>query len=381
MSTPPDLTTTRQIDEGGLGPRIEALPGFAAVADAAGPAGVNAWIVGGAVRDSLLGMAGGANLDVVVDCEPLVLAERLAGDVRHHERFNTATVYLADASVDLAMARAESYPQPGSLPVVRSAPLEADLARRDFTVNTLAVAVADPGTLIDNHGGLADLGDGILRVLHDRSFIDDPTRALRAARYAARLDLELEPTTLELVLNADFSTVSADRVDNELERLAAETRPEHGLALLADWGLVAVATAEMRAFGAAAALATEPRWRGSADLGRLLIELVRGDLAARATALAALDPATASAGVDLAANRSGEELMLARAMGGAWLDRYVDQWRDVRLEITGDDLLAAGIPQGPSIGHGLKAALRARLDGDASSREDELRIALEVARA
>ena len=374
------MTAAHQIDEGGLGPRIEALPGFAAVAEAVRSAGVGAWVVGGAVRDSLLGLAAGANLDVVVDCDPLVLAERLAGDVRHHERFNTATVYLPDASIDLAMVRGESYPEPGALPVVHSATLEEDLARRDFSVNALAVGVSRPGTLIDSHGGRDDLAAGLVRVLHERSFIDDPTRALRAARYAARLDLDIEPQTLTLLLDSDFTTVSADRIDGELERLAAEPQPERALALLAEWGLVSVEAAEINAFGAAARLAGEARWRGSADLGRLLVEIVRGDLYERSNQLAAGDPATASAAVDLAANRGGEEILLARALGGEWLDRYVDEWRGVKLEISGDDLLAEGIPQGPAIGRGLEAALRAKLDAGVASREDELRIALEAAR-
>jgi tRNA nucleotidyltransferase (CCA-adding enzyme) len=111
-----------------------------------------------------------------------------------------------------------------------------------------------------------------------------------------------------------------------------------------------------------------------------VIELVRGGLAVRAAELAAVDPPNASAAVELARGRSGEELLLTRALGAEWLDRYVDEWRGVRLEISGADLLDAGIPQGPAIGHGLEAALKAKLDGDAQSREEELRIALEAAR-
>ncbi len=308
------------------------------------------------------------------------MAEALGGEIRRHERFNTATVYLPEGSIDLAMARSESYPEPGALPVVQPAALEEDLARRDFTVNALAVAVGAAGEVIDHHGGLGDLAAGVVRVLHDRSFIDDPTRALRAARYAARLGLDVEEKTLTLLLDTDFATVSTDRVDGELERLAAEPRAARALELLAGWGLLAVAPADIAGFSAAAALSAEPRWRGSADLGRLLIELVRGDVAVSAAVLAGTNPSGASAAVDLADGRPAEELLLARALGGEWLDRYVDEWRTVRLEISGADLLAAGIPQGPAIGHGLEAALRAKLDGGAPSRDDELRIALEAAR-
>lgn len=365
---------------GDLAARIEALPGFGDLAAAAGRAGIDAWLVGGAVRDAVIGAATLPNLDVAVTGEPDLLATELGGEVRRHERFGTATVYLAAGSVDIAMTRAESYARPGALPAVRPADLDSDLARRDFTVNAFAVPVGDPGALIDRHGGLDDLEAGVLRVLHDRSFIDDPTRALRAARYAARLDLEVEPATLARLLDTDFSTVSADRVDGELERLAAEPGPARALGLLCGWGLVAMESADIRAFAAATALASESRWRGSADLGRLLIGLVRGDLGARAGELASADPASASAAVDVAGGRSGEELLLARALGADWLDSYIDRWRGVRLEISGADLLAAGVPQGPAIGYGLEAALRAKLDGGVASRDDELRIALAAAR-
>ena len=163
------------------------------------------------------------------------------------------------------------------------------------------------------------------------------------------------------------------------QRLAAESQPARALSLLADWGLVAVAAAEIEAFGVAADLAGQPRWRGAADLGAVLIGLVSGDLDARARQLAE-DPGSPSAAVEAARGRSGEELLFARALGAEWLDDYVDEWRGVRLEISGDDLLGAGIAQGPAVGHGLGAALRAKLDGAAPTRDDELRIAVGAAR-
>jgi tRNA nucleotidyltransferase (CCA-adding enzyme) len=374
------MTPEREIDEGGLAARIEAMPGFAAVSAAAERTGLEVWVVGGAVRDSLL-VAGAAapNLDVAVAGDPAALAEQLGGEVRVHERFNTATAYLSEGSIDVAMARSESYPRPGALPEVRPAGIDDDLARRDFTVNALAVSLSDPGAVIDRHGGREDLRAGVLRVLHDDSFVDDPTRALRAARYAARLGLDVEPVTLGQLVASDLSTVSTDRVDGELERLAAEPEPARALRLLHDWDLLALEDEEINAIAEAARLAGEPRWRGSADLGRLLVELVRGDLAARARVLSD-DPGSASAAVEQAGGRSGEEMLLARALGGHWLDRYVDEWRGVRLEISGDDLIAAGIPQGPAIGRGLAAAMRAKLDGGATARSDELGIALDAAR-
>ncbi len=114
--------------------------------------------------------------------------------------------------------------------------------------------VTAPGELIDHHDGREDLAAGVLRVLHDNSFVDDPTRALRAARYTARLDLEVEPQTLAALLDADFATVSTDRIDAELERLAAEPEPARALALLVEWGLVEAEPAAIQSFARAAEL-------------------------------------------------------------------------------------------------------------------------------
>ena len=119
-----------------------------------------------------------------------------------------------------------------------AARVEADLARRDFTINAMAIPLGGEPDLIDPHGGQADLAAGLLRVLHRGSFVDDPTRALRAARYAARFGFGLEPETEALLREADLGTVSADRRDAELLRLAGEAEAPRAFALLAEWGLV-----------------------------------------------------------------------------------------------------------------------------------------------
>src|SRR4051794_17904738 len=187
-----------------------------------------AYLVGGAVRDLLLGRGRSANLDLVVEGDAVALANRLGPEVLEHERFGTATVRLGELEVDIAAARTEAYSAAGVLPeVTLGAPIEADLARRDFTLNALAVALG-AGVLLDPHGGRADLESGQLRVLHPQSFRDDPTRALRAARYAARLGFELEPGTEELVRDTDLGAVSADRREAELLRLASEASAVRG---------------------------------------------------------------------------------------------------------------------------------------------------------
>ena len=153
--------------------------------------------------------------------------------------------------------------------------LGQDLERRDFTVNAIAVAVADPGLPIDPLGGLDDLAAGALRVMHDGSFADDPTRALRAARYAARLGFEPEPRTLELLRATDFATVSADRVATELAKLAAEDDPRAGFELLDRWGLVALGAGAGPLIDAAIRVLERPAWDGVATRAATVLAAAR----------------------------------------------------------------------------------------------------------
>jgi tRNA nucleotidyltransferase (CCA-adding enzyme) len=367
----------REIDLDGLASRIEALPGFDAARAASERAGVEALLVGGAVRDTLLGRST-ENLDLVVLGDPLPLVEELGGDARVHDRFGTATVATAAGPIDVARARAESYERPGALPTVTPAGLDEDLVRRDFTVNAIAVTLADPGEPIDPHHGLEDLAAGLLRVLQERSFVDDPTRALRAARYAARLGLELEETTAELIRETDLGTVSGDRVEAELRRLADEPSPRLGFELLDGWGLAELADGAADLIDAVAALVAEPPWREAVGRADVILAAVHGP-PPDAAALAQFEPRSPSAAVEAARGRSGVELALGRALGAEWLDDYLENWRGVRLEISGADLLEAGVPEGPAIGRGLAAALRAKLDGEVDGYDDELRLALDAA--
>src|SRR5919198_1932639 len=143
-----------QIHPARLAERLAALPGIQRLRDAA--AGLPAYLVGGAVRDLLLNRDR-ADVDVAVEGGASELARRLGGDVRVHERFATAAVRVDGLEVDLAATRRETYERPGALPVVRPAPITDDLARRDFTVNAMAVPLAGTPQLIDPPGGLAGL--------------------------------------------------------------------------------------------------------------------------------------------------------------------------------------------------------------------------------
>ena len=360
-----------------LGERLAALPGLDRVRGAA--TGLPAYLVGGAVRDLLLGRPR-ADIDVAVEGDPAELSRRLGGEVRSHDRFATAAVRVDGLEVDLARTRSETYPRPGALPEVRPASLEEDLARRDFTVNALALPLAGEPVLIDPHRGLDDLRAGELRVLHAGSFADDPTRALRAARYAARYGFRVEPENERLLRAADLSTVSRDRVEAELRKLAAEPEARAGFELLAGWGILELDPTAGELIDLVRAVAVSEPWPSVVAPDEAVLAAALGRGVAEAGELAAADPKSPSEAVAAAAGRDGAVLALARALGGEWLDRYLVEWRDLRLEIDGEDLLAAGIPEGPAIGRGLGAALRAKLDGEISGRDAELRVALEAAR-
>ena len=368
----------KAVDAGLIAQRIDLLPGIAAVRAALG--GERAYLVGGAVRDLLLG-GEHPDLDIAVEGDAAAVATRLGGEAREHERFATASTEVDGVRLDLASTRTETYEHPGALPVVEPASIDRDLARRDFTVNAMAVPLAGEPRLLDPHGGVEDLRAGLLRVLHDRSFTDDPTRALRAARYAARLGLELEPRTAKLLVATDLQTVSEDRVRAELRRIAAELDPAPALELLAEWGLAAISSGAPARVSAVLEVLRQPGWSGVVDPVEAAYRTATPDseLEMAAVRLSSARPAKPSEAVRLARGRSPLELLVARVAGGRWLDDYMTAWRDVELEIDGEDLLAAGVPEGRAIGRGLSAALEAKLDGEAGGREDELRIALSAA--
>lgn len=189
-------------------------------------AGVCAYLVGGFVRDLHLGVAN-LDVDIVVEADGIAFAQhlgqRLHARLIRHSRFGTATLILpAGSKVDIATARRESYPSAASLPVVTPAGLRDDLARRDFTINAMAVAISGDafGSLIDFFDGRADLTRKVIRVLHDASFIDDPTRILRAIRFEQRLGFRIEPHTRALLRQAVrrrmLAVVEPQRIRDEL---------------------------------------------------------------------------------------------------------------------------------------------------------------------
>ena len=384
--------------------RLRALPAAGPVLTAlAGEPAV--WVVGGAVRDLLLGGAP-SDLDLVVEGDALAVArraaDRLGGEMVAHERFGTATVRGAEGAFDLAGARREIYPQPGALPVVElGATLAEDLARRDFSVNTLALRLAD-GELAGVPGAREDLDARALRVLHDGSFRDDPTRLLRLARYAGRLGFAVEAHTAALarlaVAVGALGTVSGERLGAELLLLAREPQPA-ALIALEDQGLGAALLPGFAVDPALAQRAVElcplDARPGIVALGSALRDARAADLAVRCRELglpagesdaivacaeldrllAVLRGARPSEADALLLRRPLEAAVLAAAAGSEPARDWLERARHLRPAIGGDDLLAAGL-SGPEIGRGLRAARAALLDGAAPDREAQLAVAL-----
>lgn len=336
------------------------------------------YLVGGAVRDLLLGQPR-ADVDLVVEGDAGALAERLGGAAAEHERFGTVKVEVEGHDLDIASARTESYPAPGALPVVEpAASIDQDLGRRDFTINAIAIPLDGEPRLVDPHGGEADLERGLLRVLHPGSFEDDPTRAIRAARYAARLGFALEPETERLLRATDLTTVSADRRRAELERLAGEASAARGFELLAEWGQVELREGGLELVRAVAALLEREHWAELVPREEALISAALGPPGGE-DLLAAMWAPKPGEGVEVAEKRDPVELILARALGADWIEHYVSAWSKLELEIDGNDLIAAGVPEGPAVGRGLRAARKGRLEGEVLGREEELAAALEAA--
>jgi tRNA nucleotidyltransferase (CCA-adding enzyme) len=391
--------------------RVRTLPAAAPLLSRLGDES-DVYLVGGAVRDLLLG-GQPVDLDLVVEGDAAEFAHRLGGEVRVHDRFGTSTVVLDGRAYDIARARTETYARPGALPDVEPATLAEDLRRRDFTVNAAAIALGGPraGELIAFPGALEDLEDRELRVLHDRSFVEDPTRLLRLARYAGRLGFAIAPETRALAEDAIsggvLDTVSGSRLGAELRLLAREADPVAALKALRDLGLDRAIHPEFgltepevlgRALGLlpsdgrrdVVALAASARRLPPEELAALLerLSFEASDREAILTAAGrASELATTVAGarqpseVAFALAPAGiEGAALAGALGpGQQVRDWLEQLRHVELEIDGRDLLAAGVGEGPAIGRALRAALAAKLDGRVSGRDAELAEALDAA--
>ncbi len=389
-----------------------ALHALREVAKAAEECGVEPFLVGGLVRDLFLKATGSPDLDVALvgaNADTFDdIARLVCGEITKQSQFNTVRMKSGGRDFDIIMARSESYPSPGSLPVVRQGTLEDDLARRDFSVNAMAVSLseADWGRLYDPQGGLRDLRNGTLRVLYADSFQDDATRILRAARYASRLSFQLSPETRQALLSSVgfMSSVSPARVRDELERLFLESDAATALGLLSEWWALSAISPALEYEADAWSLYSE-RTDGLSKRGRIAVgyailgsgmsvagsAIVAARLMPGARARRALhDSAGLIARIDGGEFGSAANSVVAEALDalselsvigcaiaragsptGVRLEEYLRVHRPLRTILTGDDIIALGVPRGPEVGRIQRRLRAARQDGLIESRVEE----------
>jgi tRNA nucleotidyltransferase (CCA-adding enzyme) len=401
--------------------RLERLqPVFEAVAAVSEPfEGV--YLVGGTVRDILLGERG-FDVDIAVEGDAIALAQALAdalgGRVRAHEKFGTAVViYGDDERVDVVTARTEFYDAPAALPTVEHASIREDLFRRDFTINAMAVSLkgADLGRLVDPFGGRRDLEARTIRVLHNLSFIDDPTRVFRAIRYENRYGFRMDDHTqrlargtIEMGLVGDLSSA---RLRDELVALLEEGEVEHSILRLAELGADRAIHPHLAADEEAVQLLRRlvelrdrfglavPSWRlGLAALARKLppdeaydwlqrLKVRRRDAEAIAGAVTVgprlverlRDGAQPAEVVALADPYAPDAPLFALALADLpALEEYFERLRAVELEVSGSDLADLGLGESPRVGEVLAELRRRKLNGELDGRDSELAAAREL---
>lgn len=401
------------------------------------------YCVGGFVRDLLLNQPL-ADIDLVVEDDAIALVRRLAatygGSMRKHLQFGTATWILDDQvrqrfgdapdwpeTLDFVTARDEFYENPSALPTVEQGSIKLDLHRRDFSINTLAIRLSpEPfGQLLDFWGGELDLHAGRIRVLHSLSFIDDPTRILRAARFEQRFGFHIEDRTLGLITPALplIDRVSGPRLRHELELILAERRPELVLRRLDMLGVLNVLHEDLKAdewlsavYEALRHLRNEPPWETPAtpmDRNQWTLALFAA-LCCRLSLIEAenlcrrlqvrrqtLDEVLAAVttfhtrvpGLTGALSPSEVVHLLEPlsqiGLNVAWaiapshesrhqIVRYVTEWQSIRQTLDGDGLRAIGLKPGPLFGRLLSRLRDAWLDGEIASEAEELSMVREL---
>ena len=396
-------------------------PVFAAISAASeGVEGV--YLVGGTVRDILLGEES-FDVDIAVEGDAITLARRIArelgGRTREHVKFGTAVVVYGDGErVDVVTARTEFYDAPAALPAVEHASIREDLHRRDFTVNAMAASLKaeDFGRLVDPFGGRRDLAAETVRVLHNLSFIEDPTRIFRAIRYENRYGFRMDEHTARLARSCVemglVGDLSSARLRDELTALLEEDEVGHSLPRLAELGAASAIHPHLAAddeavqlFDRARKLAREleidvPDWRlGLAVLARRMpasevsdwldrlkvrrrdAELVAAAVAVGPRLAARLreEPLPPSEIVTMAEQYAPDAPLFALALEElAPLRRYFEELRHVRLDVAGAELAELGLGESPRVGEILAELRRRKLDGELDGRDAELAAAREL---
>jgi len=380
--------------------------------------GQSLYLVGGVVRDLLLGYPS-LDIDLVVEGDAITLAQQATelGPTKAtlHPRFGTAKLSLGDFVIDLASARKETYDRPGALPTVTPGTVRDDIFRRDFSINAMAISLApgNYGQLIDPYRGKEDLEQRLIRILHPRSFIDDATRILRAIRYEQRLGFELEPRTARL-LERDIvmlDTISGDRIRHELESILKERYPENVLNRLRHFGVLKRINLPLTTnqwiterFGKARRLSESgqivplyfcllayslsqkgnEQFLRRLNIPKRLAQALRDTVDLRAH-LPLLDrPLMKRSEIHFLLRDYDPLAIQANAIASEssttchHLSLFLDELRYVKPHLSGDDLAELGIRPGPEVGEMLRKLLKARLDGETKTREEEEKLVLSV---
>lgn len=377
------------------------------------------YIVGGFVRDLLLEYPS-QDFDIVVEGDAMALGKALGkkygGRVTTHKRFGTAKWFLPEKlnpdleTLDLISARTEFYEHPTALPTVERGSIKLDLHRRDFTINTLALRLDGHhcGELHDYWGGLADLERGILRVLHSLSFVDDPTRMLRAVRYEQRYDFEIEPRTRQLMREARpmLEKLSSERVRHELDRMLDEPDWVEMLARLDELKLLIAIHPELRKPGFEIPSISEDEFASyqtssmlppKRTLAWLLWLFPFKPATIKALSRRLRFPAALTKLLLAASNLRSDLPTLKDAKPSEWVERledvpelavyalsltakrktrqalqdYLGEWRHIRPKTTGHDLKERDLPPGPEYQNILRRLRAAWLDGEVKSEKEE----------
>ena len=388
------------------------IQAVSAVNNAASSIGSRAFLVGGAIRDIILGREI-KDIDIAVECCPQKLlssSHMEPAKVISTSQFETVKLEICGQIIDLSMTRSEIYPNPGALPEVQLSTIEGDLSRRDFTINAFGVHV-DPdrwGDLIDDHNGLQDLCHKKIRVLHNQSFMDDPTRIFRAARYASRLSFEVEMTTEEaLVRDLDgIRNLSGTRILNELNQIFGETNSGRAIENLNKWGVFKAIHPQFdiptKVFNTIESSISE---EVSSDVVGLLALLycsnnvMREEIGKRLRLSSSLHskisdldrfqellPGMKNSDIyEKLKGLSLESLHVARYMSSsansglsAQIDLYLNDLSQISMSVTGNDLLDMGIPEGAEMGRILSSIHKELLDGQVTSREEQVKLARKI---
>lgn len=377
--------------------------------------GQGLYLVGGVVRDLLLGQTN-LDLDLVVEGNAIELAQHLVeinqGKITTHPRFNTAKLQWDKWSADLATARSETYAKPGALPTVTPGSINNDLFRRDFTINAMAIELNPSryGELIDRYEGRDDLEHKLIRILHEKSFIDDATRIWRGLRYEQRLNFQLEPTTLKL-LKRDIpmlDTISGDRIRYELECILKEERPEKVLRRAEELGVLPKLSPTLKSRGWLAekfeqarqisfpnpppiglylAILVYPLTNEETEpmisflrLPKSLAQTLRDTISLKAKLPSLADPELSPSGIYHLLHGYSPQAVTTNSlacdspMARQHIQLFLDKIRYVKPALTGDDLQKMGITPGPQMKEILNLLHEARLDGKITSKKGEVEL-------